>query len=81
METLTIPKTLIKHDDLVIIPRKEYKKFLYILKIIDKDQLWFWTKEWQKKEKEATRDIKLGNVGESYRTKKELKAALDELKK
>ena len=80
METLTIPKTLIKNDDLVIIPRTEYKKFLYILKIIDKNQLWFWTKEWQKKEREAERDIELGNVSRPYKTKAELKTALDNLK-
>jgi hypothetical protein len=28
MNTITIPKNLIKNDDLVIIPRKEYEKFL-----------------------------------------------------
>ncbi len=28
MVTITIPKKLIKNDDLVIIPRKEYEKFL-----------------------------------------------------
>lgn len=28
MSVLTIPKNLIKNDDLVIIPRKEYKDFL-----------------------------------------------------
>jgi hypothetical protein len=28
MNVLTIPKNLIKNDDLVIIPRKEYKEFL-----------------------------------------------------
>ena len=80
MNVLTIPKTLIKNNDLVIIPRKEYKKFLYILKIIDKNQLWFWTKEWQKKEREAERDIELGNVSRPYKTKAELKTALDNLK-
>lgn len=28
MNTITIPKNLIKNDDLVIIPRKEYEKLL-----------------------------------------------------
>lgn len=28
MNTITIPKNLIKNDDLVIIPRKEYEEFL-----------------------------------------------------
>ena len=28
MNTITIPKNLIKNDDLVIIPRQKYEKFL-----------------------------------------------------
>lgn len=32
MATITIPKNLIKSDDLVIIPRKEYEEFLEIKK-------------------------------------------------
>jgi plasmid stability protein len=27
---------------------------------VDKDQVWFWTSEWQKKEQEADQDIKRG---------------------
>lgn len=34
MTTITIPKNLIKNDDLVIIPRKEYDNFLEFKKII-----------------------------------------------
>ncbi|MBU2109683.1 hypothetical protein KKB71_01875 [Patescibacteria group bacterium] len=32
MATITIPKNLIKSEDLVIIPRKEYEEFLEIKK-------------------------------------------------
>ncbi|MBI4159729.1 hypothetical protein HY504_01050 [Candidatus Wolfebacteria bacterium] len=32
MITITIPKKLIKEDDLVIMPRKEYEAFLRLLK-------------------------------------------------
>lgn len=32
MATITIPKNLIKNDDLVIISRKKYEEFLYISK-------------------------------------------------
>ncbi|MGB2762729.1 MAG: hypothetical protein WBC21_04350 [Minisyncoccales bacterium] len=81
MTTITIPKRIIKDDDLVIIPRKEYQKFLYIFKIIPKNQWWFWTKEWQIKEREAENDIKLNNISGPYKTRKELKTALDKLKK
>jgi len=30
--------------------------------IVPKDQAWFWSKEWQKEEKEADEDIKTGRV-------------------
>jgi AbrB family looped-hinge helix DNA binding protein len=32
--------------------------------IIPKDQRWFWTPEWQRKEREADEDIALGRVKE-----------------
>jgi len=32
MVVITIPKNLIKNDDLIIIPRREYEKFLRISK-------------------------------------------------
>ena len=51
MNTITIPKNLIQKDDLVIISRKEYEKARRILNIISENQIWFWTKEWQKGEK------------------------------
>jgi len=31
-------------------------------KLIDKNQAYFWTKQWQKGEKEAAEDIKAGRV-------------------
>jgi len=30
--------------------------------LIPKDQLWFWTREWQRKEREAHEDIATGNL-------------------
>jgi len=41
------------------------KKGEVILKpkmLVDKDQAWFWTKEWQEGEREADEDIKKGRV-------------------
>lgn len=32
--------------------------------LIDKDQAWFWTKEWQEGERKADEDIKAGRVKE-----------------
>ena len=81
MATIIIPKKLIKEKDLVLIPRKEYEKFLSIFEILPKNQWWFWTKEWQKKEREAGTDILQKKISGPYKTKKELKIVLKELKK
>ncbi|MFH1956695.1 MAG: hypothetical protein ABIJ28_03550 [Patescibacteria group bacterium] len=55
MATITIPKNLIKSDDLVIIPRKEYEDFLEIKKeergrVTEADVL-RWSKEARKLKK------------------------------
>ncbi len=44
---------------------------------IDTEQAWFWTQEWQTKEREADDDIAAGRVM-SYGTDAEFLAALDE---
>jgi len=62
MATITIPKNLIKEKDLIVLPLKEYRQLLSIFKAIPKDQLWFWTKEWQKKERESEEDIRRGKI-------------------
>lgn len=80
MTTITIPKHLIK-DDIVLVPRQKYERMRSIIQLIDEDQLWFWTKEWQAKEKEAEKDVQTGRLSGPFRTKKELKAALADLKK
>ena len=81
MDTITIPKNLMKKGDLVIIPRKEYEGLLDFKKAISKDQSWFWTKEWQKKEKEADDDIKAGRVSGPFDNAKDLIKHLNGLKK
>jgi AbrB family looped-hinge helix DNA binding protein len=44
--------------------------------LIDKDQAWFWTKEWQEGEREADEDIKAGRVSGPFNTVEELLADL-----
>jgi hypothetical protein len=44
---------------------------------IDPGQAWFWTREWQEKEREADDDLAAGRVS-SYDTDAELLGALDE---
>ncbi len=81
MTTITLPGKLDKKEELVAIPRKEYEAFLRFLKIISKDQKWFWTPEWQEKEKEADKDILFKKISPPYKTKKGLQTALSKLKK
>lgn len=40
-------------------------------KLIDADQAWFWTKEWQEAEKQAEEDIKKGRVSKVFSTAEE----------
>ena len=60
MATITIPKKLAQKDDLVIIPKQEYKEFSLWKKSVRvrTDENWFWNSEWQKKEAEADNAIK-----------------------
>lgn len=80
MTTVTIPRKLAKDDDLVVIPRKEYEKLARIFKVLPKNQWWFWTKDWQEKEKEADRDIKLGRLSGPYQNRRELLRVLRNIK-
>ena len=64
MAPITIPKEITKKGDLIIIPRKEYEELLSFKRMISKDQAWFWTKEWQKKEREAGEALKKGEYKE-----------------
>ena len=52
----------VTEEDLLLIPKK----------LISKDQAWFWTKEWQKKEKEADEAIARGEVSGPLKNKAEL---------
>ncbi|HTR90004.1 MAG TPA: hypothetical protein VMG62_07840 [Solirubrobacteraceae bacterium] len=44
---------------------------------IDPEQAWFWTREWQTREREADEDLAAGRAA-SYGSDEELLAALDE---
>ena len=37
-----------------------------VLQVIDPDQAWYWTKEWQEGEREADEDIRMGRVSRVY---------------
>jgi hypothetical protein len=44
---------------------------------IDPEQAWFWTREWQQREREADEDLSAGRVTR-YESDEQLLAALDE---
>ncbi len=79
MTNITIPRQI--SGELVAIPKKEYQLFSSFLEFIDIKQIFFWTREWQVKEKQADRDIALGKISKVYNNAKDLKKALNLLKK
>jgi antitoxin MazE len=56
----------IEDNTIVLVPKK----------LIPKDQAWFWTKEWQKGEKEADDAIREGRLIGPFKSVKEFKKAL-----
>ena len=52
----------IEEGDLVEVMVEGDKAVLLPKKIVDKSQAYFWTKEWQVAEREASEDIKAGRV-------------------
>jgi len=64
---ITIPKEIFEKLNLEegeYVEVKTYEGSIVLIpqKMVPKDQNWFWDKEWQKKEQEADRDIKEGNL-------------------
>ena len=66
----------IEEGDFMEAEIKDSKIILKPRKLIDADQAWFWSKEWQRGEKQAEKDIKEGRISPSFKTARELKKAL-----
>jgi len=69
--TLTIPKSIreklhVKEGEYVEAEIKGNSLVLTPVRVIKKDQEYFWTKEWQEGEREADEDIKAGRVSRAY---------------
>ena len=78
---VTIPadmrrQTGIEIGDYVEVRLKDGHLVLLPKQVIDKDQTWFWTEEWQAAEREAEDDLRAGRV-EEYDTLDELIGDLD----
>jgi antitoxin MazE len=52
----------IEEGDIVEIEVKNEMAFIVPKKLVDKNQAYFWTKEWQEAERKADDDIKSGRV-------------------
>lgn len=79
---ITLPTSVrkglgLKVGDLIETTVKEGKIILTPKKVIDQDQAWFWTKEWQQSEKEAEADLKNGRV-KKFKSVEDLIRDLDE---
>ena len=83
--TLTIPKSIreklhVKEGEYVEAEVKGESIVLTPVKVIRKGQEYFWTSEWQEKEKEADEDIEAGRLSRAYR-KAELETFFKDLRK
>ncbi len=74
---ITIPKEAFEKlrleiGDFLEVEATEEGLLLIPKKLISKDQAWFWTKEWQAKEKEADEAIARGEISEPFENVEEL---------
>ena len=74
---ITIPKEAFQNlhlevGDFLEVETTEEGLLLIPKKLIPKDQMWFWTKEWQRKEKEADEAISRGEVSKPFEKADEL---------
>ncbi|AGL02514.1 hypothetical protein [Desulfoscipio gibsoniae] len=63
--------------DIFQVQIEDGKVILIPMKLIPADQTWFWTREWQKGEKEAEEDIVAGKV-KSFENAEDLLKDLDQ---
>jgi AbrB family looped-hinge helix DNA binding protein len=69
--TVTIPKSIreklsVKEGEYIEAEVKGHSLVLTPVKVIKKDQEYFWTKEWQAGESEAEEDIKAGRLSRAF---------------
>ncbi len=74
---ITIPKEVFEKlhlevGDILEVDMTEEGLLLVPKKLISKDQTWFWTKEWQKKEKEADEAIARGELSGPFENAQDL---------
>jgi bifunctional DNA-binding transcriptional regulator/antitoxin component of YhaV-PrlF toxin-antitoxin module len=67
----------LKEGDYVEFEERDGEIVMVPKRLIDADQAWFWTPEWQAGERAADEDIKAGRVSGPFKTIEELKKHLE----
>ena len=80
---ITIPKRIrelfnLEDGDVLVIEEREDGILMKPRKLLDPTQAWFWTEEWQKKERQAAEDIKTGRVSGPFKGVEELRKHLEQ---
>lgn len=79
---VSIPKNIrdrlgLREGDYVEFEERDGEIVMVPKRLIDADQAWFWTPEWQAGERAADDDIKAGRVSGPFKTMDELKRHLE----
>jgi AbrB family looped-hinge helix DNA binding protein len=64
---ITLPKSVrqnlrLSEGDLLVIEVRDHELVLRPQQLVDRDQAWYWTPEWQAAEQEADQDIRAGRT-------------------
>ncbi len=78
---VSIPKSIrdalrLEEGDLIEVEEQDGRIIMAPKKLIDADQAWFWSPEWQAGEREAEEDIRAGRVSGPFRSVDELRKHL-----
>lgn len=75
---VSIPKQIrealrLEEGDLIEVEARDGEIVMVPKKLIDADQAWFWTREWQEGEREVDEDLRAGRVLGPFRSIEEMK--------
>jgi len=78
---VSIPKEIrqalrLEEGDLIEVEERDGQIVMVPKKLIDADQAWFWSAEWQRGERQAEEDIRRGRVSGPFKSARELKKHL-----
>jgi AbrB family looped-hinge helix DNA binding protein len=75
---VSIPKAIrdqlrLEEGDLLEVEQRDGEIVMIPKRLIDADQAWFWSREWQEGEREVDEDLRAGRVLGPFKTIEELK--------